>query len=746
MPLAERRKHLLEYWAVLRRRRAVVALAVATVTATALVGSFLTEPLYRATVTLQVERQNPEILTFRDLATVDYSFAAYSDFYQTQYKILASDAVARRAVRRLGLADHPLFERDGSRTSLRAWLASLWPGPKREGEPSPEDIAVARLLASLEVDPVRNSQLVLVSWVSPDPELSSRVANAIADAYIQFNLEAHTSVSDQASEFLVGQVDALRKEIAALEATLQGYGEAKRIVTIDDANNITLKALSEIARRRTEAQAALAEKEATYRAVSNAPDEALPEVLRSDLIARLKHDYATLEAQYREKSGRFKEDWPELETLRAKLEQARARLEEETAEIARRVRLAAEADYRKALAEVRNLDALLAEQERAAQRLKRDAVEFANLQAEIQKKRETLSALMARQNEMVLATRLRDLDATSTNIRIVDPARPPTAPFRPKLKLNLLLGLLFGLGLGIAAAFFLDYLDNTIKSPAELEGIVGLPVLAVVPRHGATGSARPRIAWREAVPADSGADLVSHRERSAPASEAYRQLRTALLLSSPGHPPRTVLITSALPEEGKSATAVNLAIVLAQLGRRVLLVDTDLRRPRFERIFRVPSERGLSNWLSGLETDPASVVFPTDIAGLDVLPSGPIPPNPSELLNSREFAAAGPALAGLGYDHVVFDSPPLLSVADPVLIAAAAEATLVVVRAGTTPRESLRLGVEKLRQAGIRPIGIVFNDLDLRGVGYYGSYGYGPYRRRERDSEARKEAARAGIG
>ncbi|MBZ5639479.1 MAG: hypothetical protein LAO51_12100, partial [Acidobacteriia bacterium] len=459
-------KHLLEYWAVVRRRRHVVYLAVAAATLLALVGSFLATPLYRATVTLEIERQNPEILTFRDVKSVDYAWSAYTDFYQTQYRILASDAVARRTAERLGLPNHPAFAAGESRRGLLARLLSLLPSRAGRTERDPVELAAARLLAGLEVSPIRNSTLVAVSWVSPDPALAARVANGVVDAFVQFNIESKYTTSDQATEFLVNQIGTLKKEIDGYEARLQRYGESKGIVTIDDASNITMKALSDISQRRTEAQGTLAQKEAAYKALLSSPPGALPEVLHSDLISRLKQEYAGYEAEYSEKSRRFKDDWPGMQTLRSKLDQARDRLDLETREIAREVVLSAEADYRRALEEVRNLDALVSRQQGAAQTLKRDAVEFANLQSEVRKKRETLNALITRQSEMALSTRLKDLDATSSNVRVVDRARAPAAPFRPNKRLNLALGLLLGLTLGIGAAFFLDYLDSTISAPS----------------------------------------------------------------------------------------------------------------------------------------------------------------------------------------------------------------------------------------------------------------------------------------
>jgi len=718
-----RTRDLLGYWAVLKRRRGVIYLCIAAVVLATLIGSFLVTPLYRSTVTAQIERQNPDILNVRELASVDYSWAAYADFYQTQYKILSSDAVARKVVDRLGLVSHPRFAAGTSAPSLYGRLRALLPGTGSKLAPDPVGIAASRVRAGLEISPVRNSHLVMVSWVSPDPELSATIANSVVDSYIGFSLEAGFKTSDQASEFLVDQVASLKREIDVLEGKLQGYGESKKIVSADDEGNITMKALSDIAAKRTQARTVLAEKEAAYHATQSTPAAALPEVQKSDLIARLKQEYATYEAEYSEKSKLFKEDWPGMQQLRSKMEQAKTRLDLEIEEIGTNVRRGAEGEYRQAVLEVRGLSALLDDQQGAAQTLKRDAVEFKNLQSDVQKKRETLDALMKRQNEMALTTRLKDLDATSSNIRIVDRARPAVAPFRPNKKLNLLLGLLVGAGLGVAAALFLDSIDNTIASPAEIDHLVKLPVLAVVPHHG-TGTG---FAGRRNEPAlAETVDLVAHRDRSAPASEAYRELRTAILLSNPGHPPRQIMVTSALPEDGKSSTAMNLAVVLAQSGRRVLLVDADLRRPRLHRVFGLDAAQGLSVYLSGLATDPLPLIQRTAVEGLDVLVSGPIPPDPSELLDSPTFAGFGARVLAGGYDHVVYDSPPALAVADPVIVANVVEATIIVARAGRTPRESLQRAVGKFVQAGSRPIGIVLNDLEAgrHGYGAYGYYGH----------------------
>ena len=725
MRTAAGKTDLLDYWATLRRRRWVVYTVVSATILLVLVGSYLTTPLYRATVTLQIERQGPDILTFQDLVRVDHAWTAFAHFYQTQYQLLSSEAVSRLAARRLDLESHPLFQEKTSRPGLLARLKALVPGSGVRTESSPEDIVAAWVRSGIKVKPVINSNLVKVSWVSSDPHLAARVANGVAHAYIQFNIESQYTTTDQAAEFLVNQIGTLKSEIATIEERLQQYSEAKGIVSIDDSSNITMRALSDIAQRRTAAQTLLAEKEAGYRAILQSQPEALPEVLHSNLIADLKREYASYEVQYSEKSRQFKEEWPGMKKLKSKLEQARERLELETREIAGKVTAAAESEYRKALNEVHNLDTLLKQQEEAAQHLKRDAFEYTTLQSEVQRKRETLNILLTRQNEMSLSTRLKDFDTTSGNIRVVDKARAPATHFHPNRKLNLLMGLVLGLGLGVGMAFFLDYLDNSVGSPADVENVVGLPVLAVIPRHDAAPAPLSRTRRRRAKEAAGSVDLVPHRDGRAGASEAYREMRTALLLSNPGESPRLIMITSALPGEGKSATATNLAVVLAQLGRRVLLADTDLRRPRLHKIFGLKNVSGISAYLSGLEDDPGRLVLPTGLKNLDLIPSGPIPPNPSELLNSPRFDRIGRQFLEAGYDHIIYDSPPLLSVADPMIIASVVNGTILVVRANRTPRESLRLGVEKFNQSGTRPLGVVINDQDLESQGYtrYGYYG-----------------------
>ena len=737
---------LLDYWQMFVRRRWLLVLSTTSALLVSVVASFLAVPQYRATATVQIERRSPDILTFRDLSQLDYSWTAYSDFYQTQYKILASEPVARRAATDLSLDTHPaVVGSPGRGPGLLARLRSLLPSRSSPSERTPLDRATDVVLGRLEIGPVRNSQLVRISWSSPDPHLAARVANGVAEAYVALNLESQFSTSDQAEEFLGNQIGELKREVADLEGRLQEYGAARRIVSIDDRSNVTLQALQAVGEQRTAAQMRLAAAEAAWRTALGSPDDSLPEVIQSPLIAELRQQHAELEAELGEKARKFGADWPGVQTLSAKMQQARTVLDDQIGRIARQVRSAAESDYQRARAELGNLDHLLDNQEGAAQQLKRESVEYANLQSEVDKKRETLSALITRQNEMALATRLADLEATSSNIRLLSRAEPPVHPFKPAVRFNLLLGLLIGVGAGVALVILLERLDNTVSSIEDLRRAAGWPLLAVIPHHERApgGAVAPllRLGRRGRETPGETVDLVTQHAGQGASAEGYRDLRTAILLSSPGHPPRTLMITSALPEEGKSATAINLAVVLAHTEARVLLIDTDLRRPRLHRAFGTTNARGVTSCLSGMERDVRALVQPTGVEGLDLLASGPVPPNPSELLNSPQFRELASRLLESGYQHLVFDSPPVLSVSDPVIAATSMECCILVVRADRTPRPSVRLAVDKLAAAVGGTAGIVLNDLDPSrwGRAYYGGTYYGG--RYRADDAERSDAA-----
>lgn len=740
---------LIDAWRLLLRRRVLIAAVTIAVLTGVAVKTFQTTPSYRAVTIVQIERADPNIMKFQDLMTIDPSSVSYQDFYQTQYRLIESRTVAEKAVRELGLADDAVFlPRSAPGPLSRLWSAlarrSTRQPTSRPGAPPASDdsasIYADAVLAGLRVEPVKNSHLVSVAFVSRSPEMAAKVANGVAEAYIDFGMETRMDTGVGAQSFLAQQIGALRGEVETLERQAQQYGESKEIIPTSGEGNTTVSALEDLQRAFTAAQANRAEKEAAYEAVRTAPDSAVPQVLSSRLIQDLTAEVASLERDQAELGRKFKPGWPALAVVSTKLEQARGRLAQETAALASGAREEAQTAFRSAALHEGNLSHLFEMQKRTAIKLSTDAIEYTNLRSEIAKKRETLDQLLKRQSELSFSTHLRD--TRQSNIRVVDRARVPTSVYRPNIQLNLLMGLLAGLGLAIGLVFVLDNLDSTIKSAEEIRSLAGLPVLGVIPRLRPAGPRPVRRGARAENP-EAGADLITHLDPRSMLAEAYKDLRTATLLASPDQPPRAILVTSCLPQEGKSQTALNLAIAFAQAGRRVLIVDTDLRRPRLDQALGLESGRGVSNYLSGNATlDP--LVQPTAIPGLWALPSGPIPPNPSELLASRNFLALVQEFSDpTRFDHVIFDSPPILSVADPIVIAPVLDGTVLVVEAGGTTREALQRGATKLRQGNIKVLGVVLNSVSASDRGAYYTPHYAPETKAERGAPHDRRADRS---
>ena len=732
---------LLEYWRILvERRTALLACFVATIIVGALI-TFLGTSEYRASTTLQIERQGPDVLTFKDVLDVDP--ASYKDFYQTQYRIIQSRTVLRLAVERLDLLNHPEFlARKG--TPLRR--VQRWAKQKISGETaveSPLTRAIEFIENGLSITPIRNSQLVMLSFMDRDPELSRDITNAVSDAFQQFNLESRSSTTEQATEFLTKEVSRLQSEIGELERQLQEYGVDKAILALNDGTqDISEKALGDLNARLTEAMARVAQAKARHEKSKQAAPESMPEVLASPLISDLKRQYAEVERRHTLARERFKSDWPALAELEEELRQARTRLEVEALGIASQVRQVIQREYEQAVVEVQNLQQQVERQRLEVRRVNRDAIQFSSLRDEIETRRSVLSSLVARQSETETSRQLGDTHAS--NIRVVDRAELPEEPARPRKALNLLLSAILGLGFGVGAALLLHHVDNTIKTERDIERYGGgvavmghVPLfrtLAAVPGSGPEADAKLVEEHSANRP-----DLECHVSPRSLFAESFKSLRTSLLLAAPDHPPRNIHITSCEPSEGKSTISLNLAIALTQMGLNVLLVDADLRRPRIHKTFGFTNDVGLSNFLSGnAELD--SLFHKTSIPGLTIVTAGPIAPNPSELLGSAGLETFTSNVEQSGrFDHVIFDSPPVIHVADSLILAARTEATILVVKAGWTPRESLVHSVRRLRHGHARLVGAVLNSVSGES-GYYGRYGYYyQYGGRDReDQEPRK--------
>jgi capsular exopolysaccharide synthesis family protein len=483
-----------------------------------------------------------------------------------------------------------------------------------------------------------------------------------------------------------------------------------------------------------------------------APPETVADSLSPGVVGGMRSDQIRLEREYETKLKTYKPDWPEMVSLKAEVEKGQQHLDSVIKEMVEKVRGMAYSDYQAVLRQEQSLQNELDTSKRQAIDQSSAAVQYTNLKVEIQTRRELLDQLMRQQSETEVSVRLQD--TRQSNVRVIDQALVPGGPFSPSLRKDVTYGLLVGLLLGLGGALLIEFLDRTLKTPDEVERRLGLPLLAAiqdiadagkaygysspVSRGGSSGE-RPRVrpgrrvaaGWLEKKkgPAQTitpQIELVPHERPRTLISEAYRSLRTALLLSS-ARELKVVAVTSAVAGEGKTATASNLAVVLAQLGRPVLIVDCDLRKPRLHQVFHISNRTGLVNQLTGT-AEPEAVILPTEVPNLWVVPSGPMPPNPSELLSSARLREWLRAMRER-FDYVIIDTPPALAVTDATLIGTIVDGVVLTLRGHKVTREEARLVRDRLRQADIRILGAVLNRYQAQQAGvvtgyrYYEAYG-----------------------
>lgn len=730
-------RHLLDYARVLYRQRRIAIATLVLIVGVVAGLTYWAQPIYQARAQLLIEPENRSIVLFKDMIEQDN---ADKDYQETQYRILQSRSLARKALDKLQLWDHPelttpqqgLVPTEDIRagvTELRRFVAGLFgrdiPAPAsappsdavpaaaeggsgddgRVQETAAEARVIDALLRRLLIAPVRNSRLVDVNVRSRDPALAAKMANALADSYIEQNLDSKLGTAKQANDWLAEQLATQRKQVEASEMALQRYREQNDALALDEPNNIVLQELTDLNTAVTAAKTARLEKESLFRYADAARQDAataerLPAVLSSTYIQDLRSELSQLERQQLQQGSRLGERHPEMVKLRAMIQMAQGKLRAEID----RVVLSLKSEYEAALGHEQGLVAALEAQKREAFALNRKAIDYGALQREAISNRQIFETLLQRARETGISGELRN-----NNIQVVDPAAIPRAPLWPQHGRNLMFALLGGLAVAVALAFFVDYLDNRIKSPDEIRSRLGLPLIGLVPlvRAGHPANKSPLI--NNGVPAKF--------------AEAMRAVRTNVLLSS-GEGPRTVVVTSTGPNEGKTVIASNLAMALAQAGLQVVLVDADLRRPRVHKIFEAAQEPGLSTLLTG-KASLAQSCHRTDTAGLSLLPAGHTSGNPADLLGSPRFKDCLRELKEQ-FDWVIVDSPPVLAVTDASLIAHLATNVLFVVGADRTSRHAAQAALDQLDGTSAPFLGGVLNAVDLDRHAYYFAKYYRP--------------------
>lgn len=707
--------HLLDYLLVLRKHQWLIAFFLLTVVSIVMIATFRMQPVYQATARVEIDRENANTFHLSE-TDQEADYVDLEDYIVTKSKILQSETLAMLTVKSMGLDRLPQF---GGR-----------PGKAQKPEAPGSDAALRRppalgaFLGGLTVKRVPNSRLLDVTFEATDPVLAARVVNAHLNNFIEQNFRSRYEAATQASNWLAGQLNEMKIKVENAEDARLEYERNNQIWAIDEKSDISTQKLGELEKQLTDAQADRINKQAVYELAQSGNYDSIAAVRDSLVIQDILKQQTTLSAQYTDALNQYGPKYPKVLRLEAQLKDLDQLIAREKTNIANQV----EADYRgsrqRELLLKEALDQQKAETNQTAEKL----VQYNILKREADTNKQLYDGMLQKLKEAGISAGLR-----SSNIRIVDPALIPSGPSRPNKTRNFLLSVVVGLLGGIGLALLREYLDNTVKTPDDIERLARLPSLAVVPAlSNSSGKRRGRLSRLLKTPViaakEGRAELISHNMPQSQMSEAFRALRTSLLLSQADHPPQVILMTSALPREGKTTAAVNLAVTLAQLGDKTLLVDADLRKPGINRALSLVDGKhaGLSSYLAGVTSlDLITVPHPA-IANLAAIPTGPIPPNPADLLSSRRLTELIGDLRSR-YKFVVIDSPPIMAATDAVILSVVVDGVLMVVRCGETPKEAFTRTRDLLVGVKCRMLGVVLNAVDASSPDYYYSYRYYPY-------------------
>jgi capsular exopolysaccharide synthesis family protein len=718
------RKHLREYVRLVWKRKWVVLAVVITALAMSAVYTFRQIPQYQATAKLEIDPQTANVLPYQDFSRTDDSGYMYQEFLQTKIKVITSRTLARLVAQAAGLdREIPSQPKPEERKSE---FASLWAritgadGATQEQKPlTPEEKleqATDKVMGGLSVSSVRNSRIVELTYTSPDPALAARIVNTLANQYIEYNIQQSWDTTTQAGEQLQKRLVDLKANVEEAESKLVEYARTHNIVEIGEKSNVAFQNLAEMNSKLNSAKGERMDKESVYKTVGNATPDNFPQALRTQQIEALEAKLHSDEQELARNSVQLGPGMYQVKQLESTVKKGKEQLRSQ-------MQLAidnARTVYQTALAHEELLRKDVQQQNKVANELKQSSIQYDSLRRDLEAGKTILESVQQRVKEAGVAAGLR-----STNVQIVDKAEVPKYPYSPDLRRNLVLALMLGLAGGLGFAMFLNYLDNNVKTPEDVEEMLGLPALGLIPslksargRYGYLAGKGRQKANANAL-AKQGVELASLVAGSSLIAEAYRGLRTALLLSTPENPPKTIMVTSARAQEGKTTTVCNTALSLAQTGKKVLILDCDMRRPKIRKIFQMNGS-GLSEYLTG-QIDFSKVVQETTIPNLFLAHSGTIPPNPGELLGSAKMQEAITAATAM-FDFVLIDTPPMMSVADPLIVAPMTDGVILVTKGGKNQPEVLRKAKKNLELVRARILGVLCNNVNLRSSDYHYYY------------------------
>ena len=732
--------NLLDYWRIILKRKGVLFIFSSAVILLIGFYTFTITPKYKATATLLIEDETSKIMSIED----EFGYGRrMSDlrFFNTQIILLESESLAERVARKMDLLSRPEFnEQRRRKKSLLTTIIDLatfkWITPKNNPKDKDSDEfilsdpyleIVKNLRNNIDVSPIRETKVAKVSCTLHYPVLAAEIVNTLADEFITFSIEKKYETTQQASDFLSEQIANLRIDLASKEREIQGYGKEKELFYLSDTESIAINKFADLNDAFTQAQIDRIKKEANYLELKNLNVDSLPPFVNNTLIQQLKNEYTRIKNEFEEQSKVFKPGYPKMIQLKAKLDSMRDELK---GEIKNAVE-AAESEYQSALKNESSIRKLLDKQKDDVVKMDSNTIYYNSLKIEVENKRKLLSSLVERQNETLVSARLGGLK--TSYVSIIDRAKVPDKPVSPKKKLNLLLALILGTLGGIFLCFIVENLDNTVKGPEDVERLAHLPSLGVIPLLVTNAKRKKRkdgyysifeysSGKEQSKSEDTGPDiktieLVNYLHPKSTVSEDYRAVRTSILLSYADEPPKTIIFSSTLPQEGKTSSVANMAVTFSQLQKKVLIVDADLRKPRLHKIFKVKNVGGLTGFLTG-KVPLEDIIQKTSIENIQLITTGPIPPNPSELLNSNKMKMMLENL-NKNNDFILIDTPPIMAVVDSLILSSLADGVVLVVQPGKTVREPFLKAVEELNQAKAKIIGILYNQAKLKSRYYY---------------------------
>ncbi len=712
--LSPREPHLFDYLLILRKHQWLILSFMLSVVTIVTIATFRMQPVYVATARVEIDRENSNILPFQGTDSYDYMLDM-ENYIETQSKILTSETLALQTIRNAGLSSRPEFSSPGGPSEAVA--SGTLANQKRPPE-------LGAFLGSLSAKRVPSSRLMDVSFESTDPQLAARIVNVHLETYVQRNIQSQYDSTTRATTWLRDQLEELKIRVQKSEDARIAYERQNQIWTLDDKQNVSSQRFADANREFTMAQSERIKKQALFEFAKSGNLSAVPQIQSNAALGDMQRRLRESSSEYREALAQFGPNFPKVQRLQAQIKELEINIEKEKQNIVDTL----ESEYRQAMAREAVMVKALEQQKLEVNEMAGKMVEYNILKREAEANKTLYDGLLTKLREAGVSAGLR-----SSNIRVVDAAMIPSAPSRPAKTRNVLLAFIVGLVGGIGLALMREYLDNTVKTPDDIETLAHLPSLAVVPQFTSSsanggGKRQKLLPGLSSNGYDKRIELVAQHLPKSQMSEAFRALRTSLLLSRADHAPQVILVTSALPREGKTTAAANLAVTLAQLGDSTVVVDADLRKPGVGRLLNMTGGKyaGLSSYLAGASSlDLVTVPHPT-IPNLAAIPTGPLPPNPADLLSSHRFAEAIAELRKK-FKFIVIDSPPVMAATDAVILSVQTDGVLLVVRSGETPKEAFTRTRDLLVSVKCNILGVVLNAVDASAPDYYYSYRYYPY-------------------